>query len=337
MSEQPVNNKIDGLQSFYFHRLEIRLQALSDTFFSAWVGAYIRANLEAAAQQIPTDENKTLLEIIVQGNTTRGFSLSLPGMNRPQTTIAQGDSLTFDLFLTGKTATCFRQFIEALHVMSRKGMGHPQRPFQLLEVNEISFSGEKRLLFSDEKFCSETLSFPIKFVDFQGKYSFETECKSITVRYDLPMQPLFKVEYKKDPAISYQDKLNGIPNLYSLVKKSFNRLNELNLLYCEGTSVPADFLTCTVAFALEECELKMCREYRDTPGKPQDIAGKNYRKNPEGDILSGFVGKQVYIRKLTPSTPAFVSLIPALKIMEILGVNNRAIYGLDRFVLDIKY
>jgi hypothetical protein len=91
------------------------------------------------------------------------------------------------------------------------------------------------------------------------------------------------------------------------------------------------------AFILEDCRLQTCRDYCDTPSKPEDSLTKNYDKNHDGNILSGFTGSQCYRRTLKPAQPLFSSFFPLLKMFEDLGVNNRAIYGLDKYKIDVKY
>jgi hypothetical protein len=149
---------------------------------------------------------------------------------------------------------------------------------------------------------------------------------SIEITYLTPVI-LFKPANKKDKSLSYQDKSNGFPSFYQLVRSAIYRMIKLQLLFTH----PNDSETAKLLMDEVEDYIDYATKLSLVAADIQKVRLKNtLKKETENKMpLSGYIGKQRY-------EGYFNRFLPLLKFMEALGVGNEVVYGMGRYKVEIK-
>jgi hypothetical protein len=322
----------------FYHRLDVRISATRDTCFDAWPGAVVRNNLLYAAEkvmveenlslrkrinQFPLDENHPLYKELVNG-FPKGYVIALPDGYQPEVFIKEGDLFCFSIYLIGNLSDYYAAFIQAIQLMCNKGMGHPVVPFALVDVCERALDGELHLLRMGSTDMSNKLIFPVSYADFQSIHAHKDEMV-IKISYLTPTI-LFKPVQKKNKSISYQDKCNGFPSAYQLIRSALNRMFKLTILYANTKDVDAaqqlmdnmeEWVDYATNLSLISADIRKVT-LQNTPKK------ETVNTMP----LSGYVGTQQY-------EGYFNRFLPMLKFMEELGVGNEVVYGMGRYEVEL--
>ncbi|GAB6278792.1 MAG: hypothetical protein STSR0006_07900 [Lentimicrobium sp.] len=239
------------------------------------------------------------------------------------TNFKKGDILCFSLYLIGNMTSYYQDFIRAIRNMCQNGMGHPPVIFSIIDICEKSHEGKLHLLSTGNDNHAEPLINRISFSDFQSlSDNHQKTCLEVT--FQTPVM-LFKQARRNNPALSYQDKSNGFPSFYQLVRSVVNRMVKLTLLYVcpEKTDIEEltlEFLNDWIDYATNADLLTACLQkitLKNTPKKESEV------KVP----LYGYIGKQRY-------EGYFNRFLPMLKFMQALGVGNETVYGLGRYRID---
>lgn len=224
-----------------YHILNVNLLVLEDTSFDSWIGASIRNNFLYASQKLELEKGDTLFSLInkipicedhplfkaVSGGATRGY-LIIPTSHTEVPapfTLKKHERLSFSLVLIGNLADYYQAFIQAIRQMCELGLGKPRCPFLFLDVCEEGADKKQRTIFSAAMNTPEALARGIVFENPDVSVA-----KTLGIRYSMPTM-LYSKRNKKDSKVSYQDKMNGFPSFYQLVRSVCFRLAKLYALY----------------------------------------------------------------------------------------------------------
>ncbi len=348
----PINN-------LFYHHLEIRMVATSSTQWEAWSGAILRNNLLKAANQVIVNDKVNLLELIdhfplteihpmykeLKEGFPKGYVIALPEeylvahselspkiFGQKKRTILEntqeglylkeGEIFKFSLFLIGNMSSYYQHFIHAIQLMCQQGMGHPQVPFSLIDICEKSYDGKLHLLTTGNNDQIKSLIYPIIFSDYQS-FSENKHKTRIEITFLTPVV-LFKQTMRKNPTLSYQDKSNGFPSFYQLVRSAVARILKLTMLYISPEKTDIDELSLAyfedwINYATH-ASLVLVDMYKTT------LKNTSKKESANKMPLSGYIGKQIY-------EGYFNQFLPMLKFMEALGVGNETVYGLGRYLI----
>ncbi|MDR3062216.1 MAG: CRISPR system precrRNA processing endoribonuclease RAMP protein Cas6 [Dysgonamonadaceae bacterium] len=333
-----MNDFLIPYHDLCYHRLDVRITAVKDTIFDAWPGAIIRNNLLFASEQIPVGGEMSLREKInripllsshplykdLAGGFPRGYQVTLQS-NHDMTSsvfLRKNEILCFSVILIGDMAQYFNYFIRAIRLMCQRGFGYPMVPFLLIDVNERSYSGECQLLATEQSGLSDRLQYPVRLSDFYPNQP-KGNKKSLKIMFETPVS-LFKQTKKKDTKISYQDKTNGFPSFYQLVRSMVFRLQKLHTLYVD----PDNY------FDSEEQIEDYLNHARECSLLAADIRKIVLQSTPKKETedriqFGGYIGELSF-------DGDFSGYIPLLRFMQELGVGDGVVYGMGRFRTNIK-
>ena len=335
---------LDIHKNLYFHRFDICIKAEKETFFNFWPGSIIRNNFLSAASsvkinlhnsdlhlrelinQIPLSASHPLYKEMVDG-FPKGYYFACPQYSFDtidSSVLKKGDTITFSLYLVGHFSKYYMYFFEAIRIMCKNGLGHPKSPFILESIYECSFDGELHLMVNDKSVMAGKLLFPVAFSDFLSIQIPSNKTK-LCIDFLTPVN-LFRKKEKKEKQLSYQDKCNGFPSLYQLVRSVAYRMAKMSILYVYpdkpdiGTTI-MDSIEEYIEHATKQTLISVDMQYinlRNTPKKETE------NKMP----LQGYVGRQVY-------DGSFDRYFPMLKYMEEMGVGHEVVYGLGRYRVEV--
>ena len=319
----------------FFHRLNIRIAATRDTNFDAWTGAVLRNNLLYASEQIKTEDNLTLFGQInrlplspqhqlykeMSGGFPRGYTLILQShddITNPGCAVKKGEVVSFSLILTGSIAKWYQHFVQAVDIMCQRGLGHPQCPFLLVDVSEVSVSGDINLLAAGTTFINSSLRYPHRFENY---VSLE-KAATLLIRYVTPVS-FTKSGTKHSSAASWQDKCNNFPGFYQFVRSIAFRFVKLSILYC--TEECKEYNTKEIEHYLEQAgEASL----QDVVLQKITLPGVFQKEKRRRINHSGYIGEQRY----SGVNPKY---IPLLQFMSGIGVGNEVVYGMGRYEIEI--
>ena len=327
-------------ECLYYHCFDITLKTKKNTAFKAWIGAVVRNNFMYAADSVQVEENGkslSLRDLInripldvshplykeLANGFPKGYSFAFPlypydGTNA--LTLKKGDSLTFSLYLAGSLSKYYKSFFEAIWLMCDNGIGHPKSPFTIDSIYERSHEGELHLMAKEDGAqVASRLLFPVTLADFMQERANDEE-KTLCIDFLTPVN-LYKKTEKKERQLSFQDKYNGFPGIYQLIRSAANRMAKLTILYM----YPRDFEPGDEIMKCIDEYIEFATNMRITSAEIKYINLTNTpKKESENRMpLQGYVGRQVY-------AGFFNRYLPMLKFMEELGVGHELVYGLGR-------
>lgn len=323
-----------------YYRLDIRISTTEKTYFDAWLGAVIRNNLLYATEQIKLDaEHETLYKRLnhfplenqhpLYNELKSGFPLpyylfvNYPLFYSDKYEIEAQKMISFSLVLIGSISNYFKEFIEAIRYMCKRGIGVNMKPLELIDVYEVSYNHEKKIVATTYDNIATSLSYPIQLGSFLNQSTTKI-VKPISFHFQTPIC-LIKNKMKIDSEISYQDKISEFPSFYQIVKSSLNRLVKLNMLY----AIPGD--TKHYQTVEEELEL-MIRNSTSAILDQAEISRVKLvsTRREHGAHRITFAG---YIGILRFSGP-YKPYLPIFKFMENLGIGHDLVYGLGKFEVE---
>jgi hypothetical protein len=313
----------------------------------AWPGAIIRNNLLYAAEQIkieanlslrekinqcPLNENHPLYKELVNG-FPKGYLIAMSDGYQAEAIIKKGELFCFSLYLIGSLSDYYYAFIEAIQWMCDQGLGHPIVPFALVDIceNGATTAVETRrapslhLLRMGTTDMSNQLIYPISYADFQSIQAHKDE-KVIEIKYLTPTI-LFKPVNKKNKTISYQDKSNGFPSAYQLIRSVLYRMFKLTILYAHPNEpdVAKELMDNIEELVDDATNLSLISADIQKVTLQNTLKKETENKMP----LSGYVSIQRY-------EGYFNRFLSALRFMEALGVGNEVVYGLGRYKVEFS-
>jgi len=333
-------------EGLYYHRFDVTLKTKKNTAFKAWIGAVVRNNFMYASDsvkveengkslslrdlinRIPLDDSHPLYKELANG-FPKGYSFAFPLYPCDDTnalTIKEGDSLTFSLYLAGSLSKYYKSFIEAIRLMCDNGIGHPKSTFKIDSIYEHSHEGELHLMAKEDGVqAASRLLFPVTLADFMQERANDEE-KTLCIDFLTPVN-LYKKTEKKVRQLSFQDKYNGFPGIYQLIRSAAYRMAKLTILYMypKNPKPGAEIMKCIDEYieyatnlTLKSVEMQHIT-LQNTPKKETE------NKMP----LQGYVGRQIY-------EGYFNRYLPMLIFMEELGVGHEVVYGLGRYKVEVR-
>lgn len=335
---------LDFCNRLVYHRLEVCICPERDVCIDGWLGAVIRNNLLYAAEQVETGEGISLLGRIdrlslaedhpwyksLSGGFPKGFSLSVvypEEVYSSRLSLGKGERLVFALVLIGELACYYKAFVAAIRFMCSRGIGTPMVPFSLQEIQETDGLGRRQRIAVGYSDTVAALRYPLHLADFEEE-RFGCREKKIRLHLTAPLSLVNRAE-KKNKAVSYQDKLNGFPSFYQLVRSATYRCVKLAALY----ACPAEN---EVALQAER-EIEAYVEKAASAWLEQAEVRWVGMRGPKRDdgrlpiMVSGYTGRLVF-------TGDFPEYVPLLAFMQPLGIGNDTVYGAGTYRLEVlKY
>ncbi len=338
-----MSHFLEITQSAYYHHFIIRMVATKATMFDAWSGAILRNNLLYSAEQVFIEqEQMSLREIInvfplkkshplykeLQDGFPKGYQISMvshSNLNSEDTKLSKGEIVTFSLYLIGKMSIYLPYFIQAIRKMCLRGLGKPQNPFLLIDICEQSIDNKSQIMATESTDQCSQLNFPVRVSDFVD-YS-PTEYKSaISIEYKTPVI-LYRPRTKKNTQLSYQDKCNGFPSFYQLVRSVAFRLSKIQAIHIDpDTESSLLFDENFMEYYLKNATNMILHS---TNISRIDLKNTLKKESINKMPLSGYIGQQIYHGD-------FGQYLPILKFMEALGVGNETVYGMGKFEVEIN-
>lgn len=322
--------------TLHYYNLQIEFMAKENVTIDVWSGSVIRNNLLYAAENvkvsgvvsllsiintIPISENHTLYKNLA-GGFPKGFALSVLSHRLvcPEFQLKKGDVLTFSLVLFGYFANYYTEFIQAIRYMCRRGIGKPLTPFYLVRVSEQSMDGQSYPVAGEDISGILPLHHPISLSSYMPS-KFNSLEKQIGIRYTVPVN-LYNTSIKINTQQSYQDKQNGFPGFYQLIRSSAYRIATLSALY----SFPDQLHFYVSAESGIELFIQYATSVLLTSAQLQRVSLRSTAKqgNHERILFSGYTGELVF-------SGNFNYYVPLLLFAQYIGVGGNTVYGLGRY------
>ncbi len=335
---------INFYSELVYHRLEVCISPERDVCIDGWLGAVIRNNLLYAAEQVKTGEGISLLSKIgrlslaedhpwyksLSGGFPKGFSLSVVYPEKIYTSrlfLHKDEKLVFALVLVGELVCYYKEFIAAIRSMCARGMGVSMVAFTLQEIYETDGFGRKQRIAVGYSDTVAALRYPVRLADFEEEH-FGCREKKIRLHLTAPVSLVNRTE-KKNKTISYQDKLNGFPSFYQLVRSAAYRCVKLTALY----ACPRE----KEAALRAEKEIEAYMDNAASAWLEQAEVQWVSMRGPKRDdgrlpvVVAGYVGDLIF-------SGDFQEYVPLLSFMQFLGVGNDTVYGAGTYRLEVlKY
>ncbi|WP_106829898.1 CRISPR system precrRNA processing endoribonuclease RAMP protein Cas6 [Parabacteroides pacaensis] len=331
-----INAFYTSIQSLYFHELKICISATDKVYLDGWLGAALRNNLLYAAERVQVGGKISLREIMnilpiesshplykeMVGGFPKGFSLNLLSHQQAISSshLEPGERICFSLLLLGNFSRYYIEFIQAVDLMCQTGIGYPRVPFRLESIVECRKDDTGYRWDKEWRIDFPPLRFPVYVTDFFNNKFKENE-QEIEIKYSVPINLYNQIRQKKSSQ-SYQDRQNGFPGFYQMIRSLAHRLVKLTALYIypetptyylEASACIEPFIQYSVSVILASANLRQVQLY-STP--------------KEGSVnrihFTGYVGK-------TSFTGYFNYYIPLLLFGRSIGVGYNLVYGLGQY------
>ena len=336
---------LDLNESLYFHRFDIVVRSKKGAEFKAWVGAVIRNNFLYAADSVAVESHNTKLslrELInkipiteshplfkeMSNGFPKGYYFAFPSCRQSvndSLILKKNETFTFSLYLVGNFTKYYTHVFKAIQLMCDNGFGHPKSTFLLESIYERSDDGELHIMVKENNKTASRLLFPIIFSNFLSIQAHNDET-TLCVDFLTPVN-LFRKTEKKDRQLSYQDKCNGFPSFYQLIRSAAYRMAKMTILYIypDKPDIGAVIMDCIEEYIEHAINMTLISI------EIQHITLQNTpKKETENKMsLQGYMGRQVY-------KGYFNRYLPMLKFMEEMGVGHEVVYGLGRYKVEVR-
>lgn len=319
----------------YFHELEVCITATEDVYIDGWLGSVLRNNLLYATEKVKISGIFSLRQIIeiipiqethplykeLKNGFPRGFVISPISHQTPVSSsrVSAGETIRFSLLLFGNFANYYPEFVEAIQEMCNRGIGKPISPFLLTGLFERSHNNILYPLVNEQQ-QTYPLQHKTHLSDFMNQKFSESE-KELTIRYSTPIN-LYNNTFATRTPQSYQDRQNGFPGFYQLVRSIAGRVSKLAALYTypdnnnfypEVEARLESFTQYAVSVLLTSAQVKQAELY----SSPKKETNERIR-------FTGYTGE------LTVNG-YFNYHLPLLLFAQHIGVGYNIVYGLGRY------
>lgn len=340
-TQQNIDSFYDSINHLAFHELEISILATETVSIDGWLGAALRNNLLFASEHITTENGKSLLEIIntlpiskvhplyneLAGGFPKGFSLHLLSHQEAVSTsrLQGGESIRFSLLLIGEFSRYYIYFIKAIEWMCSNGIGNPRIPFSLHMIAERAANRSCSIW---PVYCPVTpppLQHPVRASDYTN-YKFREGETEIEIDYPVPMS-LSNYSHQSRTPLSRQERHNGFPGFYQLIRSIAYRILKLTALYIfpndfcyykQAEKQLEPFIQYAISVNLSSANIRQVHLY-STP--------KEGRRDRIG--FFGYTGTLSF-------NGYFNYYIPVLLFARHIGVGNNTVYGLGGYEIKNK-
>lgn len=310
-----VMKVVQGLYNLVIKRITVSFTMESKTHLSATFGAYLRNGFMYFAHQIEIGGGDVLADVIerlpigeghplygqFRGGFPKGFffDISQGGIfsRKRDNYLYPGQEYFFELVLIGNMASYEQHFLKALEMLMERGIGSPMCKLILssIQCKNISFNG-----FGE--FVSEGM---------------------LGMRIELETPLCLVKNLGARSRNSFQDKMNGFPSFYQLVRSVLYRMYTLSALY--GPNGGTEQIPESIDEALEEYLVPACEAVLSGVSM-QQVTLFNTPKKGSNKVLefAGYMGRMDYEN-------VYSSYYPLLKFAENFNVGNDIVYGLGSF------
>lgn len=306
---------VEILRKLSVRRISVSFTVESKTHISATFGAYLRNGFMYFAHQIEVGGGEVLSDVLeklpigeghplygqFKGGFPKGFFFDVSSggtfSKKRDIYLYPGQEYSFDLVLIGRMIAYEQHFLKALEMLMDRGVGSPmcKLVFQGIQSKEISFNG-----FGE--FASE---------------------RKLGMRIELETPLCLVKNLGARSRNSFQDKMNGFPSFYQLVRSVLYRMYTLSALY--GPNGGTEQIPESIDEALEEYLVPACEAVLSGVSI-QQVTLFNTPKKGSNKVLefAGYMGRMDYEN-------VYSSYYPLLKFAENFNVGNDIVYGLGSF------
>lgn len=323
-----------------FHRFDIRILAEQNTIFEAWPGAVLRNNLlyataqveipgkgvslfEYCCKQLPLPVAHPLYKEMKQGFPPPFYLYtSADRYGKESYKIQRNEVLNFSFVLVGEFCSYIPYFIEAIQSMCRKGMGVDAKPFTFIDIHEVSFDGKRRLLASGKENMAGPLSYRISMPLYESHGSRKGNAIRIVFESPVSLMKQGKVSEKA----GYQEKSNGFPAFYQLVRSAAYRVEKLAALFCIPNEIDGYIASHEeIEDYVEDAAIKI--RLKDANIRHVSFQSTRKEGTDKRIPLMGFTGEMTF-------TGDYTKYVPLLRCIEQLGVGEKLTYGFGKIRLE---
>lgn len=319
------------IDQLFYHRLDICLSPMDDIRVDAWLGAVLRNNLMYAAESVEVKAGCSLRNMIdtlplpeehplykeLSGGFPKGFVLSLQS-HMDTHFIGKGEKILFSLVLVGSYTGYYDYFMEAIRKMCARGFGNPMVPLELIDIYEKHpYAGNWQVAVG-YSLKLNPLCHPVKLSHFLQETQ-GVRGQEIGIRYETPTL-LVNSRAKTNKEVSYQDKLNGFPSFYQLVRSVAFRVEKLAMLYACPDNI--DFHSRIEADLGNAASLTLI-----SASLNRTVLKRTAKKGrTERMPLPGYTGEVIF-------SGEFREYLPLLLFASDLGVGDNTVYGFGKYSL----
>ena len=323
---------------FGYHRLRVRFFAHADLSLEGWIGAVLRNNFLVQAAAVKDKMDISLFEYLncfplpkthpaykaLQGGFQKAlwFDFREIPVNNRSHILRANQIYVLTIVMVDSFLIHFPMVAEALRRMFNRGFGHPVVPATLVDISDCDAEDHWRLCYQPDTGVLHMPMHAIHLSDFQLA-DCAPSVATVQIYFNTPVN-LFRQRAKKDSEQSFQDKLNGFPSFYQLVRSLAYRVSTLDLLYGdpigEGGWSKTEIET-SVRIACEaqllQVNLRNCK-----------VRGTPKQGNSHVYVMEGYQGR--LILQQVPSV-----CLPLLAFGMGLLVGNQVQYGLGAYTLTL--
>lgn len=301
-----------------FQKIKFRFAPEHDIRINAWPGAVIRNKFLYACSKVETDGGKSLFQrfkdcpLPADHPLFRRFSSGFPkpflidcrplsaGQSGKSCSLRAGKAYEVEVVLLGSHTGLTNPYIQSMQLCLDRGWEHNGYPLQLLATEVATI---------------DNLSYPPTATPVS-----DTGMR-VSLRLDTPLSLLSARRQEKNTPRSFQDKMNGFPSFYQIIRSLLFRALTLDLLYGECQPIDQDRLDEIVEREAAEATLALLER--------ADV--RNYhvistRKAHAESVyrMSGYVGNLVF-ENVHPK------YVPLLQWGGNAGVGNDISFGLGLY------
>lgn len=317
-------------------KVEVFFSPKADIDTNAWVGAIFRNGFLYATSLVQTGLGNSLFDAICKcpldsmhplykhytGGFPKPFVIDCRTIAKGQTgkrfRIKAGRIYSFSLNIFGEHCVYKDSYIDAARIFVERGIGTPKVPMTLLGINVTDHDFTTLADFSCFKQSKED--------DGSVAENSDTEGAEVCFNFLTPVS-LLRSGGAGFSEKAFQDKMNGFPSFYQIVRSLFYRLVSLEILYGKEKSdwgmdeideYVNSNLDASVRAVLTDARI---RKYLVISTRKKD-ADYVYK-------MSGYIGSLCFSNVAS-------EYLPLLEWGEFAGVGNDISYGLGLYKADLK-
>ncbi len=310
----PMEGK--GHADLSFVRLHVHFAPERNMHLNGWIGAVLRNNFLVNASRVLASDGLSLYQHIEEltlapehpfysqlaGGFPKGIWLDCRELAPVDAMLQGGEVYTFSIVMMGWCAQYAQLAVEAVAQMFESGIGSPKVRAQIVEIATDDNRGDSTTKYSDFSLLPDA-----------------PPTATVKITYDTPVC-LFRRRSKKETSVSYQDKLNGFPSFYQLMRSVVSRCNTLGMLYGDGPLVEdtEGFIASSTEAYLEHANLW----YKHLHSTPKQGRNSVY-------VLEGYQGITVWANVPT-------QYLPILAFASSLSVGYNIPFGLGAYSMEVQ-
>jgi hypothetical protein len=298
-----------------YKQVQVQFVPERDMHLNAWIGAVLRNNFLVNASRVFADDGLSLYHHIEEftvapdnpyysqlaGGFPKGVWLDCRELADVGGELYAGHVYSFSIIMMGWCMRFADLAVQSVARMLNDGIGHPKVRAHIVDV--VGLDDDRSTVCSSE------------FVLQPGAPSSAT----VEIVFETPVC-LFRRRSKKDSSVSYQDKLNGFPSFYQLLRSAVSRANTLGMIYGNGPLVDDvdEFLARASDVYLSSANL----HYTKLHSTPKKGRSSVY-------VMDGYIGSTVWSDVPT-------AYLPILAFATGISIGYNIPFGLGAYTITLK-